>query len=221
MSLPGTPEPGTGDLSAPRLPLDMHRFGPGPPFVARLRKALCEPSLQDCIAWRKGGTVVAIHEPRFCQQVLGGRLFRTSKMASFVRNLNKHRFHKLLSFDVAKASPHTGLIARGGTAASVDPIAEDGVASTMTPWLFFMNPLFVETDPCFALQVQMLQPGIRADVIIDTPVVSGGGAWQSGLHRCRSAWRHFVRASPRMRACLWICDERWMALCGCESAQPL
>ena len=213
MSQPGMPEPETGDLSAPRLPPDMRRFGPGPPFVVRLRKALCEPALQDCIAWRKGGTVVAIHEPRFCRQALGGRLFRTTKMASFVRNLNKHSFHKLLSFGAGKSSARVDPHAPTDAPASTDPSAAKGIAAepqaaTVSPWLFFMNPLFVEDDPCFELQVQIAQPGVRMEGRLEVSLMPDDGAWQTGLCCCRS---------DCVRARLWRHDQP----CVTTAAQPL
>ena len=121
---------GEHDATAREQPHDM-----GPPFIARLRKAIGMSQCRDAIQWLDDGITLAIHEENFRACALGGVLFRTTKMASFVRNLNKHGFRKVTLHTTAD---------------------EDGISDT--DWAFYRHINFVRNDPGRKMQCRIVLP---------------------------------------------------------------
>ncbi|NXV78755.1 HSFY1 protein, partial [Atlantisia rogersi] len=106
-------------------------------FPRKLWKMLESDRFQS-VWWSQGGKCVAINEGLFREEVLvrGGplRIFRTQKMKSFIRQLQKYGFSKVQA-DVSRS------------ASLPEFLAEEAAASAHKQVLHYYNPIFIRDHP--------------------------------------------------------------------------
>ena len=168
----------------------------GPPFIRRLRAVLDKlvefsassaypiikvesetqgiealvnghPGLESklCIDWFDED-IIKIHQANFRNALLSDNRFNTTHFETFIRNLNKHGFKKVIPESV-KPSLHVlplkksmiknGIVSQGKTGRHNNSVNQYVPPAT---WIYFQNPLFVRNDPAFILQRQIADPTV-------------------------------------------------------------
>ncbi|NXT84251.1 HSFY1 protein, partial [Zapornia atra] len=106
-------------------------------FPRKLWKMLDSDRFQS-VWWSQGGKYVAINEGLFREEVLVKegplRIFRTQKMKSFIRQLQKYGFRKVQTDGLRSAS-------------LPEFLAEEAAASAHSQVLHYYNPIFSRDHP--------------------------------------------------------------------------
>ena len=69
-----------------------------PPFVVKLRSIISDPLYAQAINWDAGGMAVVV-DPSVFEALVLGRVFKSTKFKSFVRQMNLHGFKQIKTDD--------------------------------------------------------------------------------------------------------------------------